>query len=148
MGDAARLSHVLVINAIQEDLDLMRDLLAEGGYQVSASLETPDLPRIKALAPDVIVQELLFAGSAREAGWKFLTLARLDPAVARIPLVLCTAAVETVTAPDMAQNLDRLGVRVLLKPFNLDDLLTAVAEALTAQKLIDQVRQRDPVSEV
>jgi hypothetical protein len=48
----------------------------------------------------------------------------------------------------MAQNLDRLGVRVLLKPFNLDDLLTAVAEALTAQKLIDQVRQRDPVSEV
>ena len=67
-------------------------------------------------------------------------MVRLDPQLARIPLILCTAAIETVTAPDMAANLDRLGVRVVLKPFDLDDLLTAISEVLTAQTLINQAR--------
>jgi CheY-like chemotaxis protein len=61
--------------------------------------------------------------------------------LAHIPLILCTAARELVTEPALAENLDRHGVRVLLKPFNLDELLTMVAEMLTAQKLIDQARE-------
>jgi hypothetical protein len=40
----------------------------------------------------------------------------------------------------MVENLNRLGVRVVLKPFDLDDLLTAVADVLAAQTLLDQVR--------
>src|SRR5215213_6487981 len=135
-------AHILVIDDTQEILDVMRDLLEEEGYRVSVSIETLDLTRIKELAPDVIVQDLLFAGT-QEAGWKFLTLSRLDPELARIPLILCTAAIETVKDPAMAANLDRLGVRVVLKPFNVDDLLTAIAEVLAAQALINQARVGD-----
>jgi hypothetical protein len=40
----------------------------------------------------------------------------------------------------MVENPDRLGVRVLLKPFHIDDLLTALAEVLTAKALIDDAR--------
>jgi CheY-like chemotaxis protein len=138
-------AHVLIIDDTQEILDVMSELLEEDGYRVSVSMETLDLARIKELAPDVIVQDLLFAGM-QEQGWKFLTLARLDPETARIPLILCTAATETVNNPAMAENLDRLGVRVLLKPFHIEDLLAALAEVLAAQKLIDHARDDEDAS--
>ena len=132
-----RQPHILVVNDTQEILDLMADLLEEEGYRVTTSLALLDIDKVKALAPDVIVQDLLFEGM-QETGWKFLTLVRLDPELARIPLILCTAAVRTVNDPAMAEQLDRLGIRVVLKPFLIDDLLTALSETRTAQALIDQ----------
>ena len=137
MGTHTLRPHVLLIDDTQAILDIMRDLLEEEGYRVSVSAETLELSRIKALQPDVIVQDLLFAG-AQETSWHLLTMVRLDPVLARIPLLLCTAATEMVKDPTMAENLNRLGVRVLLKPFDLDDLLTAVAEILAAQMLLNQ----------
>ena len=135
-GDG-RQPHVLIINDTQEILDLMQELLEEEGYRVTTSVALLDIAKVKTLAPDVIVQDLLFEGM-HETGWKFLTLVRLDPELARIPLVLCTAAVRTVTDPEMAQQLDQKGIRVVLKPFLIEDLLTVLHETLTAQGLIDQ----------
>jgi hypothetical protein len=40
----------------------------------------------------------------------------------------------------MAQQLDRHGVRVILKPFNIDDLLRVLREVRTAEGLLDQAR--------
>lgn len=139
IGNPAQRAHVLVVDDTQEILDLLRELLEEEGYRVSVSLETLDLTRIKALQPDVIVQEVLAPG-VQGTGWKFLTLSQLDPVVARIPLILCTTAVETVKDPAMAENLDRLGVRVLLKPFDLSELLATLEDILAAQALICRVR--------
>ena len=129
--------HILIINDTQEILDLMQELLEDEGYRVTTSLALLDIDRVKTHAPDIIVQDLLFEGT-QELGWKFLTLARLDPALARIPLVLCTAAVRTVNDPEMAEQLDRQGIRVVLKPFTIDDLVTTLSEVLTAQSLINQ----------
>ena len=133
-----RQPHILIINDTQEILDLMQELLEEEGYRVTISLALLDIGKVKALAPDIIIQDLLFEGT-QETGWKFLTLARLDPDLARIPLVLCTAATRTVNDPEMAEQLDRQGIRVVLKPFTIDDLLTTLIEVRTAQSLIDQV---------
>ena len=130
-----RQPHVLLVNDTQEILDLMQELLEEEGYRVTTSLAFLDVAKVKALAPAVIVQDLLFE-QTQEQGWKFLTLARLDPELARIPLVLCTAATQTVNDPEMAAQLDRLGVRVILKPFNIDELLNVLRDVLTAQALI------------
>jgi two-component system, OmpR family, response regulator VicR len=137
MSADGRQPHILVVNDTQEILDLMQELLEEEGYRVTTSLALLDLAKVRALAPDIIVQDLLFEGT-QELGWKFLTLMRLDPQLARIPLVLCTAAVRTVNEPEMAEQLDRQGIRVVLKPFTIDDLLTTLNEVRTAQSLIDQ----------
>jgi CheY-like chemotaxis protein len=137
MSADGRQPHVLVINDTQEILDLIQELLEEEGYRVTTSLALLDIDKVKALAPDIIVQDLLFEGT-QELGWKFLTLVRLDPALARIPLVLCTAAVRTVNEPEMAEQLDRQGIRVVLKPFTIDDLLTTLNDVRTAESLIDQ----------
>src|SRR5215212_533821 len=135
MSTDGRQPHILVINDTQEILDLMQELLEEEGYRVTTSLALLDMNKVKSHAPDVIVQDLLFEGT-QEQGWKFLTLVRLDPELAQIPLILCTAATRTVNDPEMADQLDRLGIRVVLKPFNIEDLLTALAETLAAQALI------------
>jgi len=132
-----RQPHILIVNDTQEILDLMQELLEEEGYQVTTSLALLDIAKVRALAPDIIVQDLLFEGT-QELGWKFLTLVRLDPVLARIPLVLCTAAVRTVKDPEMAEQLDQQGIRVVLKPFTIDELLTTLDEVRTAQSLIDQ----------
>jgi CheY-like chemotaxis protein len=115
----------------------MQELLEEEGYRVTTSLALLDIAKVRALAPDIIVQDLLFEGT-QELGWKFLTLVRLDPQLARIPLVLCTAAVRTVRDPEMAEQLDRQGIRVVLKPFTIEDLLATLNDVRTAQSLIDQ----------
>ena len=130
-----RQPHILVVNDTQEILDLIQELLEEEGYRVTTSLARLNIDKIKALAPDVIVQDLLFEGT-QEEGWKFLTLVRLDPELSRIPLILCTAATRTVNDPEMAAQLDRHGIRVVLKPFNIEDLLTALSDVLIAQALI------------
>ena len=140
MSPDGRQPHVLVVDDTQEILDLMQELLEEEGYRVTTSLALLDIAKVRALAPDIIVQDLLFEGT-QELGWKFLTLMRLDPQLARIPLVLCTAAVRTVNDPEMAEQLDRQGIRVVLKPFTIDDLLSTLSEVRTAQSLIDSVTE-------
>jgi two-component system, OmpR family, response regulator VicR len=132
-----RQPHILIVNDTQETLDLMQELLEDEGYRVTTSLALLDIDKVKKIAPDVIVQDLLFEGT-QELGWKFLTLVRLDPVLARIPLVLCTAAVRTVTNPEMAEQLDQKGIRVVLKPFTIEDLLMTLDEVRTAQSLINQ----------
>ncbi len=67
-----------------------------------------------------------------------LHLLRMDPELARIPIVLCTAAVSVVRDEAMAEQLDRLGVRVVLKPFHIDQVLEVLKEVRIAQGLIDQ----------
>jgi CheY-like chemotaxis protein len=134
---AGRQSHILVIDDTQEILDLLQELLEEEGYRVTTSMARLDLDTVKTLAPDIIIQDLLFE-QTQELGWKFLTLSQLDPEVARIPLILCTAAVRTINDPEMAEHLDRLGIRVVLKPFNIEELLTVLAETLTAEGLINE----------
>jgi two-component system, OmpR family, response regulator VicR len=140
MAADGRQPYILVVNDTQEILDLLQELLEEEGYRVTTSLALLDLDKVRALAPDVIVQDLLFEGT-QELGWKFLTLVRLDPELARIPLVLCTAAVRTVNDPEMAEQLDRQGIRVVLKPFTIEDLLTTLSEVRTAQSLINSATE-------
>jgi CheY-like chemotaxis protein len=139
----ARQPHILIVDDTQEILDLIQELLEEEGYRITTSLARLDIDKIKALAPDLIIQDLLFEGT-QEEGWKFLTLVRLDPELARIPLILCTAAVRTIKEPEMADQLDRLGIRVVLKPFTSEQLLTALREVLTAQTLINEATDRPP----
>lgn len=122
--DARR--HVLVMNDDQAIVDVLRELLEDEGYRVSASIYLLDLAKVRDLAPDAMVLDILFAGDSK--GWPFITLARLDREVCRIPIVLCTAAVPTVEP--MLAHLAAQRIRVVWKPFDLDELLAALRAAL------------------
>lgn len=112
-------------------LELLQELLEDAGYRVTTCRELLDLPQIRAVHPDVIMQDLRFAG-VQETGGRFLTAARRDPELAHIPIILCTAATREVQDEVMAEHLRRLRVRVVLKPFDIHELLAVLAEALIA----------------
>ena len=133
----ARQPHILVVDETLEFRELLQDLLAGEGYRVTASPALLDIAQIKALAPDILVQDIPFE-HAQERGWTLLSLLRLDPQLARLPVVLCTTAVRTVRHPEMAAHLERLGIRVVLKPFALDQLLGCLTEALVNRTTTEQ----------
>ena len=61
-------------------------------------------------------------------GWAILECLTLDPKTHSIPLIVCSAAVRELQAHQ--EMLDRYGIDVLTKPFDLDLLLEKVATAL------------------
>jgi CheY-like chemotaxis protein len=122
-----RQPHIVAINDDAMVLGLLRDSLDDAGYQVTTqSWLDPDLGRLAALAPDLIVLDYMWAGD--DNGWAYLQALRLDPGTASIPIVLCTAAVREVEA--LASHLDEMKVQVVLKPFNVDRLLDVIAATL------------------
>src|SRR5215204_6713712 len=123
-------SHVLAINNDQAVLALFRDLLEDEGYRVTTQTYVDrDLAGIKAQRPDLIVLDYMWA--TEDASWSLLQMLRMDPSTVAIPIVLCTGAVHEVKA--LEEHLVSMGVTVVLKPFNIDQLVDAIRERLAPE---------------
>lgn len=133
---AAQGTRIFVINDTVAILDLFRALLDEEGYQVTTdgfSVAAGDLlQRVKDARPDVIVLDLIIQDELR--GWQFLQLLKMDRQTRGIPVVVCTAAAKFVE--ELQTHLDLMGVRAVLKPFDIDDLLRVIATALSRQEAV------------
>ncbi|HEV2107761.1 MAG TPA: response regulator [Thermomicrobiales bacterium] len=122
--------HILAMNNAQEVLDLFQELLEEEGYRVTTQpYLSRDLDEIKSMKPDLIVLDYMW--STDDAGWSLLQMLRMDAATKTIPIVLCTGAVAQVK--ELEPHLAEMGIRVVLKPFDLDHLLGAIRDALCPQ---------------
>jgi CheY-like chemotaxis protein len=107
--------------------DLMRDLLGPEGHVVVAyPAAACAYPALKADLPDLAILDVRV--ESPDAGWQLLELLRLDPATATLPLLVCTA--DALFLQAHAAGLRARGCAVLAKPFDLDELLGAVGEAL------------------
>ncbi len=125
VGD--RRHHILVVNDTQEILDLFRDILEEEGFRVSLySYAINDLAEIKRIAPDLIILDFIIGGE--DTGWQLLQKLKMDRQTMTIPVVVCTAAVRLVQ--DLEGHLRAKNVCVILKPFDIDDLITQVNASL------------------
>jgi CheY-like chemotaxis protein len=119
--------HILCINHAPEILELLRTLLETEGYRVSTQTTVErDLDGLVEMAPDLITIDYMWAASDNE--WTYLTMFRMDPRTRGIPVILCTGAVAHVR--EMESHLLAIGVRVILKPFDIDVLLDAVKAEL------------------
>ena len=121
--NAAR-PHVLVVEDDPDLLDLYRDILGDAGYRVSVAA-VPDSDEARRLHPDVVLLDYVFGRDP--AGGAFVAALRDDPVTAALPVVICTAALEAVRA-GRGPFADPT-VRVVTKPFDIDDLLDALADA-------------------
>ena len=120
--------HVLAINNDAAVLELFRDLLTEEGYAVSTQKYlTRDLEQVIELAPDGIILDYMWADE--DEGWSFLQMLKMEPKTAGIPIILCTGAVKQVRALEF--HLEEMDVQVLLKPFDIDELLNMLRTTLS-----------------
>ena len=127
MAEAAR-SRIAVINDDVPFLALMEDLLQSiEGYEVLICKEGDRAYEfVKQRRPDLVILDIRMGGE--EIGWTVLELLTLDPATRPIPLIVCSAAVQDLQAHEPL--LQRYGVAVLPKPFDLEALLEQVRAGL------------------
>ena len=124
---------VFVVNDSPDFLSMMREVLSdEGGYEVATLDKSEGVVReITSLPPDLLIIDILF----REGRVGLAIADELAAAAdtAHIPVLFCTALSRSNIADEVWQLAEERGHRVLFKPFDLDDLLSAVAQLLTGE---------------
>lgn len=122
---------ILVVDDRSELLHLMRRVLEDEQYQVSILQNGRDaFSQAKTGLPDLLILDLKLGDLS---GQDVLKELKADTVTADIPIIVYTAAV--LEAEEVAQLLaddpEHYGnVRLLRKPFELDDLLDSVGELL------------------
>lgn len=126
MSPDGRQRHVVVVNDTQEILDLFREILEDEGYRVTLySYAFRDVSEIEAHDPDLIILDFMIGGE--DYGWQLLQKMKMNRATASIPVIVCTAAVSLVR--DLEGHLKEKRVGVVVKPFDIDDLLREIEVA-------------------
>ena len=126
--EAAR-QRIALINDDTDFLELMRDLLEQSeGYEVLVCKEgNRAYTFVQEQQPDLVLLDIRMGGE--EIGWTLLELLVLDPKTRPIPLIVCSAAIHELQ--EREPLLQRFGVDVLPKPFDLEVLLEKVRLALS-----------------
>ena len=116
---------IAVVNDDPAFLDLMHELLTDESYTTVLLHEgSSAYDMIRKQHPDLVILDLRLEHP--EAGWKTLQLLRLDPETNDIPVILCSA--DTNALREKEDWLKQRDIKVLEKPFNLDDMLKMVKD--------------------
>ena len=128
MAHPPRRARVAIINDDTLFLELMQELLEqEENYEVLVCKEWDNAYQfVKEHRPDLIIQDIRIGGE--EHGWTILNLLTLDPQTRPIPIIVCSAAIQSLH--EHQDWLSRYGIKALPKPFDLDALLSTIQETL------------------
>ncbi len=115
---------IMVVNDTQEILDLFRDLLTEEGYEVSLhAYGKREIEEVLRIGPDLIISD--WPPLEREVySWQFIQMLKMKPATAHIPIVVYTTNLRAIE--DNQAWMTSKGIRVVAKPFDVDELFMAV----------------------
>ena len=128
---------IMVVNDDRHFLELVELLLTEEGYEVSLHSERiTDITVVKKIMPDLVIIDQLF--NSNKQGWELIQQMRLDLSTLNIPIILCTT--EGKAVEQLREQLDKVHVKVVLKPFDIDDLYTAVHQSLQTYQLEGSVK--------
>jgi CheY-like chemotaxis protein len=108
---------VLVVDDESDIREAVAELLEDEGYDVIDAGDGAEALRMaRQYHPSVVLLDLMMPGMS---GWEFCAKRKDDPELAHIPVIVLSAL-------GRVQGLDAVGY--LQKPFELDDLLTAVRQ--------------------
>ncbi len=120
------------IAVIDDDVDiltLLQELLTEEGYEApTVQAGTADVPRLRQLAPALIILDI--STESPTTGWELLERMHRDSVLHATPVIVSAADAPSLTAQRGA--LEARGDAVLIKPFDLSNLL-ALVEQLTGR---------------
>ena len=124
-------THILVLNDVAEILDLFEDILGTEGYRVSRGTMAPGelgraFQQVKDVMPDLLIADFLVGHDP--LGWQLIQMLRMDTSTAEVPIVVCSAAAKQIE--ELTAHLTNMGIGVVLKPFDIDALLSEVSRVL------------------
>jgi DNA-binding NtrC family response regulator len=128
VSETPRRARIAVINDDTAFLELMRELLQEeANYDVLICREWDSAYQfVKREQPDLVVQDIRIGGE--EHGWTILNLLTLDPETVAIPMIVCSAAIQSLH--EHQEQLSKFGIHALAKPFDLQTLLDLIEATL------------------
>ena len=125
--------HVLVVNDTEEIIELFRDILEGMGHRVTATSYAPqNLSEIIKINPDLVIMDLMLGGEKH--GWQLAQKMRMSRETEHVPIIICTAASEQIR--EQEGWLTAQSIKVVLKPFGIDDLERAVHKALALPDIV------------
>ena len=87
------------------------------------------MAEIERLRPDLVILDYMWA--EEDNGWSLLQMLQMNPKTEKLPIIVCTGAIRKVEA--LSGHLEQVGVRVIIKPFNINELLEVITELLAAE---------------
>jgi DNA-binding response OmpR family regulator len=115
---------IAVVNDDTTFLQLMEDALADEGYRVRLYMTTDGVAdAIVREPPDLMLLDVVV--ELRDAGLRLLRAIRGEPALATLPVIVCSA--DTIFLHEHAEELASLQCAVIEKPFNLEAVLARIA---------------------
>jgi DNA-binding response OmpR family regulator len=134
------LARILVVNDIQVILELFRTLLEEEGYEVVlAGFPFQQISDIERINPDLIILDFVFGD--QKTGWQMLQMLKMRRSTATIPVIACTAALDLVR--EQEGYLISQDVHVVFKPFDIDQLLTSIKQALQSHEHVISIDKEE-----
>ena len=120
---------IAVIDDDPPTTELISDLLTSEGYRVViCATQAEAVAIIQREKPNLVLLDLWL--DTPTGGWTILAELVRDPAIATIPVIICTALPSTEAQPP--GELAVVPAAILHKPFALDELLLAVETALAS----------------
>lgn len=121
---------IMVIDDDPTILALLDEIMTEADYEVHLyTYGLPDSAELRRVHPDLIICDYLVDGD--DVGADLLATLRQDPDWATTPLIVCSTAHAHLRTSNGWW--DRPGVSIVSKPFDIDDLLGAIQQALAAR---------------
>jgi DNA-binding response OmpR family regulator len=114
---------IAVVNDDTAFLQLMEDVLTDVGYRVRLLLTTDGVEETLAQErPALMILDIVI--DLRDAGLRLLRRVRRDPALADLPVIVCSA--DSRFLNEHAEELATLDCAVVEKPFDLNALLQQI----------------------
>jgi DNA-binding NtrC family response regulator len=119
--------HIVVVEDDDAIRELLYDTLTEEGYSVTLYPQASDavFAALQARPPALLICDLHIPGLM--TGVELLHLVAIDARTRRIPIILCSASQGLAAIADTFRG---YSIRVLMKPFDMDDLFATVTAAL------------------
>ena len=122
--------HIFVVNGSPEFLEVVRLLLLDEHYRVTATNFLPEtFDQIAALQPAVLIIDLVFG---QRGGWNLLERLREEAATRQIPVVVTSTDARLLERAQV--DFGRYGGQAFLaSPMDVEDLLADIRSLLPAQ---------------
>jgi DNA-binding response OmpR family regulator len=116
-------------------------MILEGeGYEVILSgFPIQQIRDVEQINPDLIILDIVF--DDQKVGWQMLQMLKMQRSTKSIPVIVCTAALNTVR--EQEGYLVSQGIHVIYKPFDIDHLITSVKQLLESHEHISEKAEEE-----
>jgi two-component system OmpR family response regulator len=118
---------IVVVNDSPELLELAEMLLRDEDFEVKVAVVGHGaFELIRDTKPDAVILDIRLPDVS---GWDILQALKIDHQTVDLPVLVCSAAIGELRS--LEQQLARMGVDILIKPFAIDTLIAKVRQMMT-----------------